>query len=112
MGEPSRFIAAFLRQEDDTIIAALAEIYSRIARRFQTDVERKKEKYGKKAKQAQDNYAELAVERLKPRFNKQDFLKRGYLQYLLHAYLDDSHWILMQEHTFAERACSVPLSES
>ena len=61
-------------------------IYGVLCERFQTNDESKKAKYARKTKMVHDNYSELTREDLKQEFNKEDFLKTAYLQYMLYAY--------------------------
>ena len=84
--DPAKFIANFLKKDEKFIDQTLLNIYHTISDKFHTDDETKRAKLAKKSKQCQDNYAELTREDLKRDFNKEDFLKTAFLQYMLYAF--------------------------
>merc|ERR1712130_944351 len=77
--EPAKFIAVFLKKDEKFIDHT-------ISAKFHTEGDAQRAKYAKKSKQCQDNYAELTREDLKRDFNKEDFLKTAFLQYMLYAF--------------------------
>eukprot|EP00483_Globobulimina_turgida_P009827 UN09846 len=84
--EPSKFIASFLKKDESLIDQTLLTIYDTISEKFKSENASKRAKYAKKAKMTQDNYAELTSEDLSLGFNKDDFLKTAFLQYMLYAF--------------------------
>jgi len=86
--EPSKFISNFLKQEGKT--ATMEGIFENLKQRFlKQEDESKKAKYAKKLKVTEENYKNLTKEPLKEEFNKDDFLKTAFLQYMLYAYQQD-----------------------
>jgi len=85
--EPSKFISNFLKQKEKA--KTMEEIYDILQKRFVTEDESKKAKYAKKLKVTKENYDDLVNEELKEEFNKDDFLKTAFLQYMLYAYQQD-----------------------
>ena len=98
--EPSRFLSKFLKQDGDHIDQTLLSIYQQICARFNTEDEAMKRKYERQAKKSQENYAELTKGGLKTEFNKNDFLKTAFLQYMLYAYQNKS--VMQAEDTKKE----------
>merc|ERR1711994_386200 len=85
--EPSKFISNFLKKDEKS--GTMTGIYESLKARFQTEDENKKVKYAKKLKVTKENYDDLVNEELKEEFNKDDFLKTAFLQYMLYAYQQD-----------------------
>eukprot|EP01083_Nonionella_stella_P066252 174272_1 len=84
--EPSKFIASFLKRDETSIDETFLSIHETLCDRFQTDDNAKKAKYAKKLKMTKDNYVALTKSDLQREFNKEDFLKAAFLQYMLYAY--------------------------
>merc|ERR1712129_190686 len=85
--EPSKFIQEFLKSDGQLVAQTLQGTYEKICSRFQTDDEAKKAKYAKKKETSKVNYAQLSDNTMKANFNREDFLKTAFLQYMLYAYL-------------------------
>ena len=86
--EPSKFICNFLKENGRT--ATMEAIFELLKQRFVTEDESKKAKYAAKLKVIEDDYGDLMNEPLNKEFNKEDFLKTAFLQYVLYAYYQDT----------------------
>ena len=88
VNKASRFICDFLKENDAKIKRTLERILFVLKQSYVTDDENRKALYAKKMKVALENYDELTREPLKSELNKEDFLKKSFLQYMLYAYID------------------------
>jgi len=73
---PSEFISGFLKRKDN--LSTMLTIFKGLKLRFVRDDE--------KMKATEDNFNELMADPIGASFNREDFLKTAYLQYLLYAF--------------------------
>ena len=88
--EPSEFIRDFLKSDGQLVAQTMQDTYDKIYARFLIDDDfddSKKAKYAGKQETSRHNFKQLTDEPLKASFNKDDFIKSGFLQYMLYAYL-------------------------
>jgi len=102
---PSRFMAAFLKQDAREMARKLSTVHMMLAAKSQRGAGRpgaKKEKYVKLAKSIEDNFAELASETPRSPFSEKDFVRPAFLQYLICAFCyETQEW--RQQIPFDER---------
>ena len=85
---PAGFIFKFLKSNEQQRGETLTAIYKMFCgeNTRRQSVAGKKDKYERRMETVQANYEELTQEQWQTAFNKVDFLKAAYLQYLLCAY--------------------------
>ena len=84
MQEPARFISAFLEETNKS--STMKAIYESLRQREIMGNEIKTEQRAKRMKVIEDNFDELMANPLHTIFNKEDYLKTAFLQYMIYAY--------------------------
>merc|ERR1711923_285941 len=88
MAGPAIFVSKFLKRQElqkGQMIESIYKMFCDENTRRQSDAG-KRDKYKRRMETVQSNYGELSQEQWQTEFNKVDFLKTAYLQYLLCAY--------------------------
>lgn len=80
-----------MKNDENIIRQSLITIYETLCDQCHnhssaTNDKKKKEKYVKKLQSIQMNYQQLCLVQLENEFNKEDFLKNAFLQYMLYAF--------------------------
>merc|ERR1711879_62951 len=92
--KPAKFISRFLKQRNK--MCTMTNIFETKKKRYVTDDESKKVKYARKMKATVDNFDELMADPLKAVFNKDDYLKIAFVQYMLYAFETESREVVLQ----------------
>ena len=77
-------------------MCTMTNIFETKKERYVTDDESKKVKYARKMKATVDNFNELMADPLKAVFNKDDYLKIAFVQYMLYAFETESREVVLQ----------------